>query len=305
MAHPTHDVIVIGEGVSGLTAAGELARAGLKAATFESQLFGGLVLNVNELDPAPEGATTSGAELASGMMEKNAEAGVASIQEPVTLIRRVGEAFEVVTEAGTHSARAIVVASGGRLKRLGVPGEIDFEGRGVSQCADCDGPMYQNEVALVVGGGDSALQEAIVLSQYCSKVILVHRGDRFSGAAHFADHVQANEKIEIVWNATVVGIVGAQTVEKAQLKHADGRSEELPCAGVFAYIGLQPSVDFLPPEVELDANGAIRTRDNFETTAPGIYAIGAVRSGYEGTLTAAMAEARRAAQAIAARLKPD
>jgi thioredoxin reductase (NADPH) len=304
MAQPTHDVIVIGEGVSGLTAAGELARAGLKAATFEGQLFGGLVLNVNELEPAPEGAEASGAELASGMMEKNAEAGVASIQEPVTLIRRVGDAFEVVTDAGTHSARAIVVASGARLKRLGVPGEMDFEGRGVSQCADCDGPMYQNETVIVVGGGDSALQEALVLSQYCSKVILVHRGERFRGVAHFADQVTANDKIDVVWNATVVGIVGSQSVEKAQLKHGDGRVEELPCAGVFAYIGLQPSVDFLPPEVELDANGAVRTDDSLETTAPGIYAVGAVRSGYAGTLTDAMAEARRASEAIAAHLKP-
>jgi thioredoxin reductase (NADPH) len=300
----THDVIVIGEGVSGLTAAGELARAGLKVATIEGQLFGGLVLNVNELEPAPQGAEASGAELASGMMEKNAEAGVASIQEPVTLVRRVGDAFEIVTEAATHKARAVVVASGAKLKRLGVPGEMDFEGRGVSQCADCDGPMYQNEEVIVVGGGDSALQEAVVLSRYCGKVNIVHRGERFSGAAHFADQVKANEKIAVIWNATVEGIVGSKMVEKVSLKYADGRTEELPCAGVFAYIGLEPNVEFLPPEVELDANRAVRTNDALETTVPGVYAIGAVRSGYAGTLEDAMAEARRVSQGIAARLKP-
>jgi thioredoxin reductase (NADPH) len=304
MATPTHDVIVIGEGVSGLTAAGELARAGLKVATIEGQLFGGLVLNVNDLEPAPDGASPSGAELASGMMEKNAEAGVASIQEPVTLVRGIGDAFEVVTEAGAYRARAVVVASGAKLKRLGVPGEMDFEGRGVSQCADCDGPMYQNEEVIVVGGGDSALQEAMVLSRYCGKVHLVHRGESFSGAAHFADQVKANEKISVIWNATVEDIRGSQMVEKVRIKHADGRSEELPCAGVFAYIGLQPNVDFLPPEVELDQNRAVRTNESLETTTPGIYAIGAVRSGYEGTLDHAIAEARRAAQAIAARLTP-
>jgi thioredoxin reductase (NADPH) len=303
MAQPVHDVIVIGEGVSGLAAAAELARAGLKAATIEGQLFGGLVLNVNELEPAPEGGVASGAELASGMMEKNAEAGVASIQEPVTLIRRLGEGFEIVTEAGTHTARAIVVASGARLKRLGVPGEMDFEGRGVSQCADCDGPMFQNEQVIVVGGGDSALQEAMVLSRYCGKVNIVHRGASFSGAAHFADQVKENDKIAVIWNATVEGIVGSQMVEKVQIKHADGRSEELPCAGVFAYIGLQPNVDFLPPDVELDSKRAVRTNDALETTVPGIYAIGAVRSGYEGTLEHGIAEARRAAQAIVARIK--
>jgi thioredoxin reductase (NADPH) len=303
MAQPTHDVIVIGEGMSGLTAAGELARAGLRVATIEGQLFGGLVLNVNELEPAPEGAETSGAELASGMMEKNAEAGVASIQEPVTLVRRVGDAFEIVTESSTHSARAVVVASGARLKRLGVPGEMDFEGRGVSQCADCDGPMYQNEAVIVVGGGDSALQEAIVLSRYCGKVNIVHHGERFSGAAHFADQVRANDKINVIWNATVEAIAGSQMVEKVSIKHADGRTEELPCAGVFAYIGLQPNADFLPSDVELDANGAVRTNEALETRASGIYAIGAVRSGYAGTLRDAIAEAKRAAQAIAAKLK--
>lgn len=297
----TYDVIVIGEGVSGLTAAGEVARAGLKVATLEGQIFGGLVLNVNELEPAPEGAETSGAELASGMMERNAVAGVTSVQEPVTQVRRVGDGYEVVTEAGSHCARAVVVASGARLKRLGVPGEMDFEGRGVSQCADCDGPMYQNEEVIVVGGGDSALQEAMVLSRYCSKVHIVHRGESFSGAAHFADQVKSNDKISVIWNATVEGIVGGQTVEKVRLKHADGRFEELPCAGVFAYIGLQPNVDFLPPEVELDENRAVRTDEALQTTAPGIYAIGAARSGYAGTLDDAMAEARRVAQTIASR----
>src|SRR4051812_15773798 len=137
MAQPTYDVIVIGEGVSGLTAAGELAAAGLKVATVEGQLFGGLVINVNELEPAPEGLPHSGAELASEIMASNSEAGVTSIQEPVTSLRESNGALHVVTDSGTHTARQVVVASGARLKRLGVPGEEEYDGRGVSQCADC------------------------------------------------------------------------------------------------------------------------------------------------------------------------
>ena len=302
MAKATYDVIVIGEGVSGLTAAGALAQAGLKVATIEAQLFGGLVLNVNELEPAPEGLPESGAELASGMMEVNAGHGVASIQEPVTALRESGGVLEAVTDSGTHTARHVVVASGARIKRLGVPGETEFEGRGVSQCADCDGPMFQNEEAVVVGGGDSAFQEALVLAQYCGRVHLVHRGDTFRAAQHWVEQAEANEKISIVRNATVETILGAKMVEKARLRYTDGRVEELPCAGVFAYIGLEPNTGFLPANVEKDETGCLRTNDKFETSMPGVSAIGAARSGYGGTLTHAIDEAKRAAEAVKAQL---
>jgi thioredoxin reductase (NADPH) len=295
-------VIVIGEGVSGLTAAGALAEAGLKVATIEAQLFGGLVLNVNELEPAPEGMPTSGAELASEMMQVNAERGVASIQEPVTALRESGGLIEAVTDSGTHTARHVVIASGARIRKLGVPGETEFEGRGVSQCADCDGPMFQNEEAVVVGGGDSAFQEALVLAQYCGRVHLVHRRDTFRAASHWVEQAEAHEKISIVRDAIVEAILGAKMVEKARLRHTDGRVEELPCAGVFAYIGLEPNTAFLPAGVDKDETGCVRTNDKFETSMPGVSAIGAVRSGYGGTLTHAIAEAKRAAEAVKARL---
>lgn len=302
MSEPSYDVIVIGEGVSGLTAAGTLALFGLKVATIEAQLFGGLVVNINELEPPLEGKPASGAELAAEMMQANAEAGIASIQEPVTAVRAGAGSKEVKTESGTYRARHVVVATGARLKKLEVPGGAHYEGRGVSQCADCDGPMYQNEDVIVVGGGDSALQEALVLARYCRRVHLVHRRSEFRGAAHFVDQVQKNEKISVIWNATVEAILGAQMVEKARVKHADGQVEELPCAGVFAYIGLEPNSDFLPSDVVRDGTGGVKTDETFQTSVAGIWAIGAVRSGYEGTLTDAMNEARGAAEAIKTRL---
>ena len=302
MAQATYDVIVIGEGVSGLTAAGALASAGLRVATMEAQLFGGLIINVNELEPALEGRPASGAELASEMMQANADAGVASIQEEVVELRHGGNVKQVVTASGTHTARHVVIASGARLKKLGVPGEAEFEGRGVSQCADCDGPMYQNEDVIVVGGGDSALQEAVVLARYCRRVHLVHRGTTFRASSHFTDQLKASDKISVIWNATVDAILGGKMVEKARVKHADGRIEELPCAGVFAYIGLAPNTDFLPAELARDERGCLKTSDAFETAVPGVWAIGAARSGYAGTLDHAIAEGQRVAETLKAHL---
>ncbi|HSF21226.1 MAG TPA: NAD(P)/FAD-dependent oxidoreductase, partial [Burkholderiales bacterium] len=146
MAAKTYDVIVIGEGVSGLACAGHARRAGLSVATFESNLFGGLVLNVNELDGYP--GSGSGTLLASELMQASSDAGVASIQEEVTAVSSAGGGFEIAA-GGVYGARQVVIASGARLKKLGVPGEREFEGRGVSSCADCDAPMFQNEEVVV------------------------------------------------------------------------------------------------------------------------------------------------------------
>ncbi len=297
------DVIVIGEGVAGLTAAGELASAGFSVATLEAQLFGGLVININELAPAPSGSTAvGGAEYASSLVEAAANAGVTSINESVTSLDASADLCKIATDGGTYTAKAIVVASGARLKRLGVPGEMAYEGKGVSQCADCDGPMYQNESVVVVGGGDSALQEAMVLSHYCKEVRLVHRGAALSGAAHLQQAVHAEPKITKTFNAEVSAVGGGPMVENVTLRHADGRSEDIACAGLFAYIGLEPNAGFLPEAVQRDAHGCVITNDQLETALPGVWAAGVVRSGCGGLLDDAIADGKKAAAQIRARL---
>lgn len=299
-----YDLIVIGEGVSGLTCALEATRSGLRAATLESNLFGGLVLNVNELDGYP--GAESGTDLASGLMQSCAEAGVTSIQEEVTSISTHGPAFNVVTRAGTHGARALVIASGARLKKLGVPGEREFEGRGVSWCADCDAPMFQNEDVVVVGGGDSALQEALVLANFCRSVRIATRGDRLRARKHLADKVAANPKISILHRTTVDAILGSKMVETIRLKStADGKTQYVGAAGVFAYVGLEPNCGFAPQDIARNDGGHIMTDAALETTMRGIWAIGAVRAGYSGLLRDAAAEARNAAAAIFERLRPE
>jgi thioredoxin reductase (NADPH) len=294
----TYDLIVIGEGVSGLACAGHARRAGLRVATFEANLFGGLVINVNELDGYP--GAESGTLLASELMQANSDAGVTSVQGEVTAVRFVGGAFEV-SAGSIYGARQVVIASGARLRKLGVPGEDEYEGRGVSHCADCDAPLFQNEEVVVVGGGDSASQEALVLAKFCRKVHIVHRGNRFRAQQHLVERVACEPRIATIWNATVEAILGTKMVEKVRVKR-DGKSEDLPSAGVFAYVGLEPNAEYAPSGIGRDARGHLVTNDAFETSMAGVWAIGAVRAGYSGLLRDAVVEARRVAEAVRNRL---
>jgi thioredoxin reductase (NADPH) len=298
MTQSTYDVIVIGEGVSGLACAGHARRAGLRVATFESNLFGGLVINVNELDGYP--GAESGTLLASELMQANSDAGVTSVQSEVTSIRSTGGALEVLA-GSVYGARQVVIASGARLKKLGVPGEDEYEGRGVSHCADCDAPLFQNEEVVVVGGGDSALQEALVIAQFSRKVHIVHRGNRFRAQQHLVDRVAAEPRIATIWNANVEAILGTKMVEKVRIKR-DGKSDDMPSAGVFAYVGLEPNAACAPSTIARDGNGRLVTNEAFETSMPSVWAVGAVRAGYSGLLRDAVVEAQRVAAAVRDRL---
>jgi thioredoxin reductase (NADPH) len=293
----TYDLIVIGEGMTGLSCANHAATLGLRTATTEGNLFGGLIINIMELEGYEGGG--SGVDVASAMMEKNAEAGIENLGATATAIEQQGDGFRVITEAGEHTARAVVIASGARLNKLGVPGEEQFDHRGVSQCADCDGPMFQGEHVVVVGGGDSAFQEALALTHYVEKVSLLLRGDKPRARLSLVDSVASNDKIAVINGTQVEEILGADTVTGIRLRNRSSEVSQMDCAGVFVFVGLTPNSEMAPADVQRDARGAIKTDASYQTAVRGIFAAGAVRAGYSGKLTDAIAEARAAAESAA------
>jgi len=295
------DVIVIGQGIAGLTAAKQARQQGASVACIEEQMFGGLVININELDGAIEG---SGTDLASNLMLEASEAGVEMLSECVTGIDTAGGRLIVSTDQGSHNAAAVIIASGAKLRKLGVPGEAEFEYRGVASCADCDGPMYQGADVVVVGGGDSALQEALVLAQFCRQVHLVHHGKALTAHARLIEKVRACPNITELSAHEVTAIRGEKGVDRVDVVNCSDRTtKEIACTGIFAYIGLEPTSGFAPESVKNADSGLIVVDASLQTALPGLYAAGAVRAGYGGMLENAIADGEAAAQAAVARAK--
>lgn len=296
------DVAVIGGGIAGLTAAHHAALAGVSVAHFvEDGLPGGLVMNVGALDGWPTAGAMGGAELAAGLLGQNGELGVSLV--PSRIDRVEGGATRTLTGPdGTWRARQVIVATGAALKPLDVPGADRLAGRGVSQCAWCDGGLYRDAEVVVAGGGDAALSEAIHLGQFASAVTIVTRGEMFRARRGYISRIAEDERFRLRWASEIVEVLGSDGVEGVRIRDREAGSEEVvPCRGLFVFVGLRPNAGLLPPEAARDAAGSVVTDGNLETAIPGVFAIGAVRSGYGGRLTHAVAEATSAAERAAAR----
>ncbi len=302
---PIYDLIVVGEGLSGLTCACEAAKLGLTVATFEAEFFGGLVVNVNELERFEEACGLSGLDHAGMLAAGNKKAGVKSIADTVKAVRRVDGGFEVKASAATYMARFVVIASGARLRKLGVPGEEKFEGRGVSHCADCDAPMFAHADVVVAGGGNWALQDALLLARDCSTVHLVYPASAPTACAEYLERIKSEPKIRLHAHAVIEEVLGDNTgMTGVRVRDDRGVTTEIAAAGLFALVELQANSALAPAEVERDAANCLKVDDNLETAIAGLFAIGQVRSGFPGWLTDAVSDASRAARLVKARINP-
>ena len=266
----------------------------------QANLYGGLIANVGRLDDYPAPGGIAGGALSDLLLGRARELEVSIVSERVTTLARSASALRVNTESGIFAVKTIILACGGKLRRIGVPGETELAGRGVSQCDWCDGGLYRNRDVVVVGGGDAALQAALHLSELCNSVAIVARGATLRARRDYVLRAADNERISFHWETMVEAILGHDEVEAVRLRSlSDDSHFEYPCAGVFIFAGIVPNLDFTPAGLTTDSAGWVLTDRDCRTSIPATFAVGAVRSGHRGTVLSAMGEAA-AASAIAA-----
>lgn len=276
-----YDVVIVGGGPAGLTAGLYTARGKLKSLLLEQGLTGGLVTTTEWVENYPgfdEGIL--GAELAQKMERQATRFGLEIVSASVTNISINGKIKELSLESGDkHEAKCIIIATGAHPRNLKVEGEDEFRGKGVSYCATCDGAFFKGERIAVVGGGDSAIQEAIFLTKFAEKVYVIHRRDQLRAEKILQERAFSNPKIEMVWDSVVEKIAGDTGVNALHLKNVKtSETSTLDVQGVFIYIGYNPNTEFLAGLANLDQDNYLITDENMATSAPGVYAAGDVRS---------------------------
>lgn len=223
-------------------------------------------------------------------------AGAEFIMAAVARISREGDFTMVASDAGGYRTKALIVAAGSTLRQLGIPGEQELFGRGVSQCATCDGPMFMGEVVGVVGGGDSAADEALTLTEYCERVLLFHRRDSLRAYESLQERVHQNRKIEVVWNSVVEEVVGEDTVTGVRVRNVVTNLEnQVNLSGLFVFVGLEPNSSVVEGVVKVDNAGHIPVNVSMETEVPGIYAVGDIRQKSVSQLASAVGDGATAA----------
>jgi thioredoxin reductase (NADPH) len=292
-AHDTvHDVIIIGSGPAGYTAALYTARAQLAPLVFEGTSFGGALMTTTEVENYPGFRDAiMGPELMDQMREQALRFGADLRMEDVESVSLDGPVKSVVTAEGeTFKARAVILAMGAAARYLRVPGEQELLGRGVSACATCDGFFFRDQDIAVIGGGDSAMEEATFLTRFARSVTLVHRRDEFRASKIMLNRARANDKIKFITNQTVVAVDGATTVTGLQLRdNATGEETVLPVTGVFVAIGHDPRSDLVRGVIDVDAEGYVLVKGSTtNTTLEGVFAAGdLVDHTYRQAVTAA------------------
>lgn len=274
-----YDTMIIGAGPAGMTAALYAARSNLKVALLERGIYGGQMNNTAEIENYPGYARISGPELAEKMFEPLENLGVEHLFGQVEKIEDHGDFKKIITEDEVFETKTVILAPGANHRHLGVPGEEEYNSRGVSYCAVCDGAFFRDEDLLVVGGGDSAVEEAIFLTRFAKSVTIVHRRDQLRAQKLLQERAFANEKISFIWDSVVKEIKGDdRRVASVVFENVKtGQSSESDFGGVFVYVGLDPVSDFVKDLGICDEAGWIVTDQHMKTAIDGIYAIGDVR----------------------------
>ena len=272
-------VIIIGGGPAGLSAGVYTARARLKSLLIERRMFGGQIVDAEQVDNYPgfpEGI--SGIELTQLIHQQAKKYGLETIMAEVTGIELQGKQKVVKTTKGDFAAQAVIIASGSERMKLGAPGEEKFTGKGISYCATCDAAFFQDRAVAVVGGGNAAITEALHLNKFASRVTVIHRRNQLRATRILQEKAFAEPKIEFLWDTVVEEIEGEDFVKRIKLRQVKtGGQSTLDVAGVFVAIGFKPNTGYLKGVLPLDATGAVITDDRLETKVPGIFAAGDIR----------------------------
>jgi thioredoxin reductase (NADPH) len=300
-----YDVLVVGGGPAGLTAALYAARAKLTTLVVDRLIPGGQILNTHLVEDYPGFESIEGPELAARMQAHAEKFGAEIVMDEVLAVHSEGPLDQVKvvkTAEREYRVKAVIVTAGGSPNKLGVPGEEAYNARGVSYCAVCDGPFFGGKVLGVVGGGDAAVEEAAYLTKYASKVYLIHRRNELRAQKILQERLLANPKVEVLWDTVVDEIVGENgKVSALKLRNTKtGETGSLDVGGIFIFIGFQPNTDMLAPlasRLERDAAGHIITNMYMETGVPGLYAAGDVRAQLARQVTTAVGDATTAALA--------
>jgi thioredoxin reductase (NADPH) len=277
MSSTSFDVIVIGAGPAGLTAGIYLARAKMRTLILNEGSVGGQLVLTHEVANYPGVESTSGYQLATTMRNQALKFGCTiKSNVSVTKLDLEGEIKSVeVNGRETETAHAVILAPGGRSRTLGLPGETDLRGKGISYCATCDGDFFQDKNIIVVGGGNSALEEAVSLTKYASSVTIVHQFDHFQASAHAVEEAMQNPKISFIMESTIAEFIGQESLESVQVKHIPtGEVTEIAIEGVFIFIGYVPNTETLHGLVDLNQAGEIKVSPFLETNVSGVFAAG-------------------------------
>jgi thioredoxin reductase (NADPH) len=285
-----HDVIIIGSGSAGYTAAIYACRAGRKTLILAGSIPGGQLMitsDVENFPGFPEGVL--GPELMEKLRRQAEKFGPEIIYDDVTFVDFSSRPFKIVAGGKSYDGKSVIIATGANAKWLGLPSETKFRGKGVSSCATCDGFFFKGKDVVTVGGGDTAMEEATFLANITNSVTVVHRRDMLRASKILQERAVANPKIRFVWDSTVKEITGDDKVTGVQLHNLkSGRDTHLKAEGVFVAIGFEPNTEFLKGKVDLDSQGYIVTRKDTETSVPGVFAAGDVRDHkYRQAVTAA------------------